>query len=72
MLMAKVTLNDIEYDSEDFNEAQLSLLTEVQYSATMKRQLEFQLASVSNMGVLLVDKLKQALEDETIPEEDDA
>ena len=70
--MAKVTLNDIEYDSEDFNEAQLSLLTEIQYSATMKRQLEFQLASVSNMGVLLVDKLKQALEDETIPEEEDA
>ena len=68
--MAKVTLNDIEYDSEDFNEAQLSLLTEIQYSATMKRQLEFQLASMSNMGILLVDKLKQALEDETIPEED--
>jgi len=70
--MPKVTLNDIEYDSEDFNEAQLSLLTEIQYSATMKRQLEFQLASMSNMGILLVDKLKQALEDETIPEEDDA
>lgn len=70
--MAKVTLNDIEYDSEDFNEAQLSLLTEIQYSAKMKRQLEFQLASMSNMGILLVDKLKQALEDETIPEEDDA
>ena len=70
--MAKVTLNDIEYDSEDFNEAQLSLLTEIQYSATMKRQLEFQLSSVSNMGILLVDKLKQALEDETIPEEEDA
>tara|TARA_B110000211_G_scaffold102941_1_gene119828 strand:- start:1451 stop:1660 length:210 start_codon:yes stop_codon:yes gene_type:complete len=68
--MAKVTLNDIEYDSEDFNEAQIALLAEIQYSATMKRQLEFQLASVSNMGVLLVDKLKQALEDETIPEED--
>ena len=68
--MAKVTLNDIEYDSEDFNETQIALLTEIQYSATMKRQLEFQLASVSNMGVLLVDKLKQALEDETIPEED--
>ena len=70
--MAKVTLNDIEYDSEDFNKAQLSLLTEIQYSATMKRQLEFQLASMSNMGILLVDKLKQALEYETIPEEDDA
>jgi ABC-type polysaccharide/polyol phosphate transport system ATPase subunit len=70
--MAKVTLNDIEYDSEDFNETQLSLLTEIRYSATMKRQLEFQLASMSNMGILLVDKLKQALEDETIPEEEDA
>ena len=70
--MAKVTLNDIEYDSEDFNETQIALLAEIQYSATMKRQLEFQLASVSNMGVLLVDKLKQALEDETIPEEEDA
>ena len=70
--MAKVTLNDIEYDSEDFNETQIALLAEIQYSATMKRQLEFQLASVSKMGVLLVDKLKQALEDETIPEEEDA
>jgi len=70
--MAKVTLNDIEYDSEDFNEAQLSLLTEIQYSATMKRQLEFQLASMSNMGILLVDKLKQALEEETNTEEEDA
>tara|TARA_R110001632_G_scaffold183044_1_gene303138 strand:- start:266 stop:481 length:216 start_codon:yes stop_codon:yes gene_type:complete len=70
MQMAKVTLNDIEYDSEDFNETQIALLAEIQYSATMKRQLEFQLASVSNMGILLVDKLKQALEDETIPEED--
>jgi hypothetical protein len=70
MQMTKVTLNDIEYDSEDFNETQIALLAEIQYSATMKRQLEFQLASVSNMGVLLVDKLKQALEDETIPEED--
>ena len=70
MKMAKVTLNDIEYDSEDFNETQIALLAEIQYSATMKRQLEFQLASVSNMGVLLVDKLKQTLEDETIPEED--
>ena len=68
--MAKVTLNDIEYDSEDFNETQIALLAEIQYSATMKRQLEFQLASMSNMGSLLVDKLKQALEDETIPEED--
>ena len=68
--MAKVTLNDIEYDSEDFNETQIALLAEIQYSATMKRQLEFQLASMSNMGILLVDKLKQALEDETIPEED--
>ncbi len=68
--MPKVTLNDIEYDSEDFKETQIALLTELQYSATMKRQLEFQLASVSNMAVLLVDKLKQTLEDETIPEED--
>ena len=68
--MVKVTLNDIEYDSEDFNETQIALLAEIQYSATMKRQLEFQLASMSNMGMLLVDKLKQALEDETIPEED--
>tara|TARA_R110002073_G_scaffold61358_4_gene154257 strand:+ start:252 stop:470 length:219 start_codon:yes stop_codon:yes gene_type:complete len=72
MQMAKVTLNDIEYDSEDFNETQIALLAEIQYSATMKRQLEFQLASMSNMGILLVDKLKQALEDETIPEEEDA
>ena len=40
--MTKITLDDIEYDSEDFTEAQQQLLQEIQYNATVIRQVEYQ------------------------------
>ena len=68
--MTKITLDDIEYDSEDFSEDQTSLLKEIQYNGNIKQQLEYQLHSISTVGNGLVDRLKKALVSETIPDKD--
>ena len=67
--MTKITLDDIEYDSEDFSEDQTSLLKEIQYNGNIKQQLEYQLHSISTVGNGLVDRLKKSLVSETIPDE---
>ena len=64
MLMAKVTLNDTEYDSDNFTDSQLKLLAELQYSSTIKRQLEFQMVSNSLMAQALMDRFKESLEED--------
>jgi hypothetical protein len=68
--MTKITLDDIEYDTEDFSEDQTSLLKEIQYNGNIKQQLEYQLHSISTVGNGLVDRLKKSLVSETIPDED--
>jgi|TARA_R110000803_G_scaffold84786_1_gene151038 hypothetical protein len=68
--MTKITLDDIEYDSEDFNEKQTGILQEIQYNGKVKNQLEYQLHSVSTVGSILVDRLKTSLVSETIPDKD--
>ena len=68
--MTKITLDDIEYDSEDFNEKQTGILQEIQYNGKVKNQLEYQLHSVSTVGSILVDRLKKSLVSETIPDKD--
>jgi|TARA_R110000751_G_scaffold171516_1_gene277954 hypothetical protein len=69
--MTKITLDDIEYDSEDFTEAQTDILQEIQYNSNVKRQLEYQLHSVSTLGAILVDRLKKSLTSETVPKDED-
>ena len=68
--MTKITLDDIEYDSEDFSEDQTSLLKEIQYNGNIKQQLEYQLHSISTVGNGLEDRLKKSLVSETIPDKD--
>jgi|TARA_R110002124_G_scaffold63455_1_gene173896 hypothetical protein len=68
--MTKITLDDIEYDSEDFNEKQTGILQEIQYNGKVKNQLEYQLHSVSTVGSILVDRLKTSLVSETITDKD--
>jgi|TARA_R110000822_G_scaffold262499_1_gene386882 hypothetical protein len=69
--MTKITLDDIEYESEDFTEAQTAILSEVQYNAGVKRQLEYQVSSVQTIAAILVDRLKKSLTSETVPKDED-
>ena len=70
--MAKVTLDDIEYESDDFTEDQTNILNEIQYNGTIKRQLEYNLHSVTTVGSILVDRLKKSLVSETVPDDADS
>lgn len=68
--MTKITLDNIDYDSEDFSEKQTSLLKEIQYNGNIKQQLEYQLHSISIVATGLANSLKESLVTETIPDED--
>jgi hypothetical protein len=49
----------------------MSVLQEIQYNANVKRQLEYQIHSVSTLGAILVDRLKKSLTSETVPKDED-
>ena len=66
--MAKLTLDDVEYETEDFTEEQTQMLQEITFNNNLQTQLNYQLNSLRIASELLVGKLKTTLETET-PEE---
>jgi hypothetical protein len=69
--MVKITLDDIEYESDDFTDLQKNVLTEINYNNNVQTQLNYQLQSVRNTANILVEKLKDELTnkpEETKPE----
>ena len=63
--MGKVTLDDIEYESDDFTDVQKNELTEINYNNNLQTQLKYQLQSVQTTAELLIRKLKEELTTET-------
>jgi|TARA_B110001450_G_C17551147_1_gene452723 hypothetical protein len=59
--MTKITLDDVEYESEDFDEGQQNILQEIQYNSNVKNQVEYQLHSITTLGSILVERLKKSL-----------
>tara|TARA_X000001316_G_C920923_1_gene35170 strand:+ start:953 stop:1159 length:207 start_codon:yes stop_codon:yes gene_type:complete len=66
--MAKLTLDDVEYETDDFTEEQTQMLQEITFNNNLQTQLNYQLNSLRIASELLVGKLKTTLETET-PEE---
>ena len=62
--MTKVTLNDIEYDTENFTEDQNKVLAELVKNNNVKTNLEYQLYSLNLIADLLLNKLKKSLVEE--------
>tara|TARA_Y100000385_G_scaffold254609_1_gene279574 strand:- start:280 stop:471 length:192 start_codon:yes stop_codon:yes gene_type:complete len=60
--MTKITLDDTEYESENFDEEQQNILQEIQYNSNVKNQIEYQLHSITTLGSILVERLKKSLE----------
>ena len=63
--MGKVTLDDIEYESDDFTDVQKNVLTGINYNNNVQTQLKYQLQSVQTTAELLLRKLKEELTTET-------
>ena len=59
--MVKVTLDDIEYESDAFTDLQKNVLTEINYNNNVQTQLNYQLQSVRSTAEILLRKLKDEL-----------
>jgi hypothetical protein len=62
--VTKVTLDDIEYDSDNFTEAQQNILGEINFNNNLSTNLNYQLSSLKVVSDLLVGKLKTSLTEE--------
>tara|TARA_B100000780_G_C20861105_1_gene342318 strand:+ start:152 stop:352 length:201 start_codon:yes stop_codon:yes gene_type:complete len=63
--MVKVTLDDVEYESDDFTDLQKNILAEINYNGNVQTQLRYQLQSIKTSGDMLIAKLKEDLTTET-------
>jgi len=63
--MVKVTLDDIEYESDDFTDLQKNMLSEINYNKNVQTQLNYQLQSVMTAANVLLVKLKENLSTKT-------
>lgn len=59
--MAKVTIDEVEYETDDFTEKQKTLLNEIQYNNNIQKQLDYQMYSLRNVSDKIVGELKQEL-----------
>lgn len=59
--MAKVTIDEVEYETDDFTEKQKTLLNEIQYNSNIQKQLDYQMYSLRSVSDKIVQELKQEL-----------
>jgi hypothetical protein len=63
--MTKVTLDETEYDTDDFNDLQKNMLSEINYNNNLQTQLSYTLQSVRTSADILLTKLKDNLTPKT-------
>ena len=63
--MVKLTLDEVEYETDDFTEDQNKLLGEIEYNSNVQRQIDYQLHALRSMAESLVTALKDSLTTET-------
>ncbi len=56
--MTKITLDDVEYDTDTFNKEQLSWVGELQKNHSVGTTLTYQLSSLNVVKEILMNKLK--------------
>jgi hypothetical protein len=60
--MVTMTLDEKEYETEDFTEEQHKLLQEIQYNNNIQMQLNYQSNSLQAANDAIVNKLRISLE----------
>ena len=63
--MVKITLDKVEYETDDFTEEQNIWVNEITYNSNIQNQLNYQSSSLKVANELLVDKLRKSLETKT-------
>jgi len=59
--MTKLTLDDVEYETDDFTDDQKQMVNEVTFNSNTQTQLKYQLQGLIVMNEMLVGKLKESL-----------
>tara|TARA_B100000768_G_scaffold178894_1_gene195498 strand:+ start:916 stop:1131 length:216 start_codon:yes stop_codon:yes gene_type:complete len=63
--MVKLTIDEIEYETDEFNEDQSKLLNEITYNSNIQKQLDYQIYTLKQVGDSLVANLNKTLQDKT-------
>ena len=63
--MVKITLDEVEHETDDFTEEQNIWVNEITYNSNIQNQLTYQLNGLKISNELLVDKLRKSLETKT-------
>tara|TARA_R110000851_G_scaffold314864_1_gene477078 strand:- start:909 stop:1118 length:210 start_codon:yes stop_codon:yes gene_type:complete len=63
--MTTITLDDVEYDTDDFTEDQKQMLNEINYNNNSQTQLRYHLNGLEVMKNTIVVKLREELSTET-------
>ena len=61
--MTTVNINDVDYDTEDFNEDQMALYNEIMYATSVVNNLTYQMQCVKTMQASVANKLTKSLQD---------
>lgn len=59
--MTTVTIDEIEYDTDDFTEEEKTTLSEINYNNSLQNQLKYQVQGLETINNTLVEKLKKSL-----------
>ncbi len=62
--MAKITIDEVEYDLDDFTEEQNNLLNEITFNGNIQTQLNYQLQGLRSRSESLVAALNSSLKTE--------
>ena len=60
--MTTVNINDVDYDTEDFNEDQMRLYNEIMYATSVVNNLNYQMQCIKTMQASVANKLTKSLE----------
>jgi len=61
--MVKITLNEVGYETDNFDDEQKKIVTEIKYNSNLQTQIDYQLHSLRKLGETLVLNLQLALSD---------
>tara|TARA_R100001377_G_C3096512_1_gene77688 strand:+ start:283 stop:495 length:213 start_codon:yes stop_codon:yes gene_type:complete len=59
--MSKVTLDDVDYETDNFTEEQNTMLGELKFNNTIQEQLGYEMSSLKTVASIIIQRLKNSL-----------
>ena len=59
--MAKVTLDDVDYETDNFTDEQNTMLGELKFNNAIQEQLGYEMSSLKAVASIVIQRLKNSL-----------